>query len=155
MHTCTNEKLIKSFPLIIKEIECFEKTQCHEKACRAHEWMLVYPPSPKDIHTSKFHIHSSSKFVLGRKDRYKITFIIDWGIFIWLVKPFGLNSDPPIYLKVINLAFREYFGVFMKLVLHNFINFWCLKTHMDKLQLFFNKCQKFIISLNLGKCVFL
>jgi hypothetical protein len=38
MHTCTNEKFeIMSFPLIIKEIECFEKKQCHEGACLAHE----------------------------------------------------------------------------------------------------------------------
>jgi len=68
VHTCTNEKLdIKSFPFIIKEIECFEKKNGMRRHVELMNEMLVYPPSPKDIHISKFHIHSSSKFVLGRK----------------------------------------------------------------------------------------
>jgi hypothetical protein len=31
------------------------------------------------------------------KDIYKITFVIDWGAFIWKVMPFGVKNGPPTY----------------------------------------------------------
>ncbi len=53
------------------------------------------------------------------------------------------------------MDFKEYLGVFMKLFLDDFNIFIDLKTHLAKLQLCFNKCWKFRISLNLKKCMFL
>jgi hypothetical protein len=31
------------------------------------------------------------------KDRYKITFIVDWGAFVWMVMPFGVKNGPLIF----------------------------------------------------------
>ncbi len=31
------------------------------------------------------------------ENKYKTTFIIDWGAFIWVVMPFGLKTVPPTY----------------------------------------------------------
>jgi len=67
---------------------------------------------------------------------------------MWLVMPFGLKNAPPTYQRVVSMSFKEYFGVFMKLILNDFSVFSDLKTHLVKLQLCFNKCQKFGVSLN-------
>jgi hypothetical protein len=53
--------------------------------------------------------------MITSKDRYKTTFIIEWGIFMWLVMPFELKNGPPTYQQVVSMAFKQYFGVFMKL----------------------------------------
>jgi hypothetical protein len=82
---------------------------------------------------------------------YKTTFITKWGVFIWLVMPFGLKNMPPTYQWIVSLACNKYLGVFMKLLLDDFNVFGDLKTHMAKLQLCFDKCQEFGFKLNLGK----
>jgi hypothetical protein len=35
--------------------------------------------------------------MITTEDRYKIAFIIEWGVFIWVVIPFGLKNAPPTY----------------------------------------------------------
>jgi hypothetical protein len=42
------------------------------------------------------------------EDRYKTTFIIDWGAFVWMVMSFGAKNGPPIFQRVISRTFREY-----------------------------------------------
>jgi hypothetical protein len=37
------------------------------------------------------------QIMITPKDRYKIDFIIDWGVFIRIVMPFGLKNAPPTY----------------------------------------------------------
>jgi hypothetical protein len=37
------------------------------------------------------------QIMITLKDRYKTTFIIDFGAFIWVVMPFGLKNVPPTY----------------------------------------------------------
>jgi hypothetical protein len=34
---------------------------------------------------------------IALKDRYKITFVIDWGAFVWMVVPFGVENGPPTF----------------------------------------------------------
>ncbi len=92
---------------------------------------------------------SYHQIMITLKDKYKTTFIIKWGIFMWLVMPFRLKNAPPTYQQVVNMVFKEYFGVFMKLFLDDFSIFSDLKTNLIKLQLCFDKCQEFNIYFNL------
>jgi hypothetical protein len=55
----------------------------------------------------------------------------------------------------VNITLHEYLGVFMELFLDDFNVFNDFKTHLAKLWLCFDKYQKFGISLNLKKCMFL
>jgi hypothetical protein len=48
----------------------------------------------------------------------------------------------------------EYLGVFMKLFLDNFNVFNDQNTHLQKLRIYFNKCRKFNININIDKCMF-
>jgi hypothetical protein len=34
---------------------------------------------------------------IALKDRYKITFITNWGAFVWMVMPFGVKNGPPTF----------------------------------------------------------
>jgi hypothetical protein len=36
------------------------------------------------------------------EDRYKTTFVIDWGAFVWMVMPFGVTNVPPTLKRAIN-----------------------------------------------------
>jgi hypothetical protein len=69
--------------------------------------------------------------------------------------PFGLKNVPPIYQRAVNIAFKDYLGVFMKLFLDNFNVFNNLDTHLPKLRLCFDKCREFGISLNSEKYMFM
>jgi hypothetical protein len=52
-------------------------------------------------------------------------------------------------------TFKDYLGVFMKLFLDDFNMFNDLDTHLSKLQLCFDECRKFGVSLNPNKWMFL
>jgi hypothetical protein len=51
---------------------------------------------------------------------YKIAFITDWGTFIWVFMPFGFQNAPPTYQQVVNMTFKYYLGMSMKLFMYNF-----------------------------------
>jgi hypothetical protein len=51
--------------------------------------------------------------------------------------------------------FFEHIDVFMKIFLNDFIVFNDMLTHLEKLNIFFFKCRKFGISLNLDNCTFM
>jgi len=36
---------------------------------------------------------------IALEDRYKIIFITDWGVFVWMVMPFGVKNGPPTFQK--------------------------------------------------------
>jgi hypothetical protein len=71
--------------------------------------------------------------MIALEDRYRTTFIIDWGTFVWIVMPFGLKNVPSTYQQAMSMAFLEYFGVFMKLFLDDYNVFSDLKMHLTKL----------------------
>ncbi len=92
---------------------------------------------------------------IALENQYKTIFVIDWGIFVWVVMPFGDKNGPPIYQKVITKAFCEYIDVFMKFFLDDFIVFNDLSTHLEKLKKCFLNCKEYGLSLNLEKCAFM
>ncbi len=69
--------------------------------------------------------------------------------------PFVLKNVPLTYKHAVNMAFKEYFGVFMKVFLDHFNIFNDLKTRLVKLRLCFDKCRKFGINLNSKTSMFL
>jgi hypothetical protein len=41
---------------------------------------------------SKYH-----QISIAPKDRYKTTFVTDWGVFVWMVLLFGVENGPPTF----------------------------------------------------------
>jgi hypothetical protein len=67
-------------------------------------------------------------------NRYKMTFITNWGAFVWVIMSFGLKNTPPTYQRAVSRAFKDYSDDFMKLFLNDFIVFSDISTHLSKLQ---------------------
>jgi hypothetical protein len=85
------------------------------------------------------------------KDKYNITFVIDWGAFIWKVVLFG----PPTYKKAITKTLKEYLDNFMKIFLDDFTMYSDMESHLQKLKLCFQMCKEYGSSLNPNKCAFM
>ncbi len=79
----------------------------------------------------------------------------NWGVFVWVVMPFGVKNGPPTYQRVVTKAFCEYIDVLMKIFFNDFIFFNDMSTHFEKMKKYLLKCRKFDISLNLDKCAFM
>jgi hypothetical protein len=77
--------------------------------------------------------------MIAFEDKYKVTFIIKWGAFVWVVMPFGFNNVPPTYQWAVNTTSKDYLGVFMKLFLDDFSVFSDLNIYLTKLWLCFDK----------------
>jgi hypothetical protein len=88
-------------------------------------------------------------------DRYKITFVIDWGAFVWMVIPFGVKNGPPTFQREVSIAFRDYLNQFMKIFLDDFTVYSDIESHLMKLKLCFQKCRESRFSLNPEKCAFM
>ncbi len=54
----------------------------------AHSFLDGYPGYP-----------TVNEISIALQDKYKITFIIDWRAFVWMVMPFGVKNGPPTFQK--------------------------------------------------------
>jgi hypothetical protein len=92
---------------------------------------------------------------IALEDRYKITFVTNWGGFVWMVMPFGVKNGPPTFQRTIRKAFREYLDQFMKIFLDDLIVYSDMESHLMKLKLCFQNSKKYRINFNLEKCAFM
>jgi hypothetical protein len=90
-----------------------------------------------------------------QEDKYKTTFVIDWGAFTWVVLPFGVKNGPPTYQKVVSRAFRDYLYKFMKIFLDDFTVYSDMERHLMRFRFCFQKCKKYKINLNSKKYAFM
>jgi len=74
---------------------------------------------------------------ITHEDKYKTTFVIDWGAFVWMVMLFGAKNGPLTFQRIISRAFREYLDQFMKIFLDDFIVYSDMESHLMKLKLCF------------------
>jgi hypothetical protein len=87
--------------------------------------------------------------------RWYTSFTTDWGIFAYMVMPFGLCNAPATFQRVMIEAFQKYLREFMEIFLDDFIVFGDDNNHADYLQNCFDKCMEFGISINAAKSIIL
>ncbi len=100
--------------------------------------------------SSKYH-----QISIALEGQYKITFVNDWGAFVWVVMPFGVKNGPSTYQRTVTKAFHEYIDVFMKIFLDDFTIFNDLSTHLKKFKQCLLECREYDINLNPEKCAFM
>jgi hypothetical protein len=88
-------------------------------------------------------------------DKYKTTFVTNWGGFIWKVMSFGVKNGPLTYQRAVTKTLREYLDNFVKILLDDFMVYNDMESHLQKLKLCFQKCKEYDISLNPDKCAFM
>lgn len=91
---------------------------------------------------------------IAEQDRHKTTFAIEWGSFAYTVMPFGLKNAPPVFSRIVVVAFRDFIHKFLEVYLDDWTILSLLKKHVQKLWLMLDKCCQLHISLNLKKCIF-
>jgi hypothetical protein len=87
---------------------------------------------------------------IAPKERYKTTFVTNWGAFIWKVMMFGVKNGPPTYQSI-----QKVFGQFYEIFLDDFIVYNDMESHLQKLRLCFQKCREYGINQNPDKCAFM
>jgi hypothetical protein len=89
-----------------------------------------------------------------QEDRYKTTFVTEWGSYQYTVMPFGLKNAPAIFSRVVVATFKEFIHKFLEVYLDDWTVFSLLKDHIEVLRLMLDRCRQCHISLNLKKCIF-
>jgi hypothetical protein len=79
---------------------------------------------------------------------------MEWGIYQYIVIPFGLKNAPTIFSRVVVASFKEFIHKFLEVYLDYWNMFIILKYHMEVLRLMLDRCRQCHISLNLKKCIF-
>jgi hypothetical protein len=67
------------------------------------------------------------------KDKYKTTFVTNWGDFVWMVMPFSVKNGPPTFLRIVSRVFRKYLNKFMTIFLVDFTIYNDMESHLMKL----------------------
>ena len=88
------------------------------------------------------------------EDRRNITSATKWGLFQYMVMPFGLKNSPAIFSRVVVTAFKEIIHKFFEVYFDDWTVFELFKKHVSSLCLMLDMCRKYHISLNLKKCIF-
>jgi hypothetical protein len=78
---------------------------------------------------------------IAQEDRYKTTFVTEWGCYQYTVMPFGLKNAPTIFSRVVVAAFKEFIHKFLEVYLDDWTMFILLKDHIEILCLMLDRCR--------------
>jgi hypothetical protein len=51
---------------------------------------------------------------IAQEDRYKTTFVTEWGCYQYTIMPFGLKNAPTIFSRVVGIDFKEFIHKFLE-----------------------------------------
>jgi hypothetical protein len=91
---------------------------------------------------------------IAQEDRYKTTFVMEWGSYQYTIMPFGLKNAPTIFSRVVIVAFKEFIHQFLEVYLDDWTIYSLLKNYVEVLRLMLERCRQCQISLNINKCIF-
>jgi hypothetical protein len=72
---------------------------------------------------------------IAEEDRYKTTFMIEWGSYQYIVMSFGLKNAPAMFSRVVIIAFKEFIHQFMEVYLDDWTIYSLLKDRVEVLRL--------------------
>jgi hypothetical protein len=101
--------------------------------------------------TAAFH-----KIRIAEGDEWKTAFRTRYGLFEYLVAPFGLTGAPATFQRYINHTLREYLDEFVSAYLDDILIYTdgSLADHRQKVKLIFQKLQEAGLQLDVDKCEF-
>ena len=88
------------------------------------------------------------------EDQEKTTFVTEWGVFVAILKMFGLKTAATTFERVIQEIFYDYIPAFMKVCLDDFVVYSWKSEHFQHLRLCLDRCRQGRLSLNTAKCAF-
>jgi hypothetical protein len=96
------------------------------------------------------------KIRIAEGDEWKTAFRTRYGLYEWLVTPFGLTGAPATFQRYINHTLREYLDEFISAYLDDILIYsdGSLDDHRRKVKLVFQKLQEAGLQLDVDKCEF-
>eukprot|EP00253_Pinus_taeda_P002978 PITA_02978 len=91
---------------------------------------------------------------IAPKDRSKATFTTEWGCFQYTVISFRWKNAPAIVSRVVIAELKEFIHTFFEVYFYDWTVFGLVKHHVASLYLMLDTCQRYLILLNLKKCIF-
>ena len=111
----------------------------------------------KAIWLTKLDVSSAFyKIRIAEGEEWKTAFRTRYGLFEWLVLPFGLTGAPASFQRFINWVLREYLDEFVSAYLDDIIIYssGSLEDHREKVKKVLQKLQEYGLYLDINKCSF-
>ena len=96
------------------------------------------------------------KIRITEGEEWKTAFRTRYGLFEWLVTPFGLTGAPATFQRYINWVLREYLDEFCSAYIDDILIFssGSLADHRDKVKKILQRLREAGLQLDIGKCEF-
>lgn len=96
------------------------------------------------------------KIRIARGEEWKTAFRTRYGLFEWLVTPFGMANAPSTFQKFINWALREYLDEFCSAYIDDILIYTngSLSKHQEHVRKVLAKLQEAGLQVDIGKCEF-
>jgi hypothetical protein len=96
------------------------------------------------------------KIRIAEGEEWKTAFRTRYGLFEWLVTPFGLTGAPATFQRYINWVLREYLDEFCSAYIDDILIYssGSLSDHRNKVQKVFQRLQEAGLQLDIAKCEF-
>ena len=78
--------------------------------------------------THKFSGYHQVRIV--KEDRQKMTFVIEWGCYQYMVMPFGLKNSPAIFSRIVVSAFKYFIHKFLEVYFDDWTVFGLVRDHI-------------------------
>ena len=88
-------------------------------------------------------------------DQEKTAFITEFGLYEFIVMPFGLRNAPGTFQRLMNYILQDYLGQFVCVYLDDIIiNSKTFEQHMDHIKQVFHTLKQSLLKIKLKKCYF-
>ena len=78
--------------------------------------------------------------IIAKEDFHKMTFVIEWGCYQYMVMPFGLKNAPAIFSRIVVSALKYFLHKFIEVYFDDWTMFGLVRDHIESLCMMLGCC---------------